>query len=446
MDNHSIFIQKCFWSLPVIGIVTLLSTPALAAAPDDWSKIPTHTVKLFYPGQSTYNWLRSSKHKKGAFRKVKAGEACISCHEGEEAELGNSIVAGGELEPTPIKGKNGFVDLNVQAAYDAKNIYWRFQWKTNMNRAGQMHDYMRFDGTNWAFYGGPRSDDKVREGKEPPLYEDRLSIMVDDGSVPLFAEQGCWQTCHNGMRDQPNEPSKKQVKAHPYLGKVLKKHDIRKYLPNTRNDENADWDKVKSADDIAKLKADGKFLDLMQWRGARSNPVGMADDGYVLEYRMFDGGKKMFSWNVDKKTMTPKYMFDKNKVGMKSLTIADIGNPDKPAAIIKEQNAVPFDANAGWKKGDVLPGRILTRSGAKGSAADNANSNGIWKNGVWTLLWTRPLDTGHPDDDKILKAGSVYNIGFSVHDDNVTTRFHFVSFPVTLGLGVKADITATKIQ
>ena len=51
----------------------------------------------------------------------------------------------------------------------------------------------------------------------------------------------------------------------------------------------------------------------MRWRGHRSNPVGMADDGYVLDYRLVDAGKGPFSWNVDRKTMTPKFMFDPRK-------------------------------------------------------------------------------------------------------------------------------------
>ena len=44
-----------------------------------------------------------------------------------------------------------------------------------MARAGQMHDYMMFDGEKWAFIGGPRSKEAVRSGAQPPLYEDRLS-------------------------------------------------------------------------------------------------------------------------------------------------------------------------------------------------------------------------------------------------------------------------------
>ncbi len=430
----------------IAGLLATASSPALAAPPADWSRIPTKTVTLFYPGQGGYQWMRSRDHRR-ADKKVKRGDACVSCHEGEEAAMGKLIVNGERLEPDPIKGKNGSVDLKVQVAHDGKNLHWRFQWKTNMNRAGQMHNYMVYDGAKWKFVGGPRSSSEVRGGAEPPLYEDRLAIMLDDGRVPGYKEQGCWLTCHEGMRDMPGMATKAQVSGHPRLGKGgLEKSDVRKYLPGSRTDESAGWDKVKSADEVAKLKADGKFLDLMQWRGHRSNPVGMADDGYVLEYRLFDKGKKPFSWNVDKKTMTPKFMFDAKKAGMKSITVADIGNPSKPFAVIKEENAVAYDPNAGWKKGDVLPGRLLTRTGTEGSAADNNASKGVWKDGTWAVTWSRPLDTGHPGDDKILKVGGVYNVSFAVHDDNVTTRFHFVSFPMTLGVGTKASLEAVKVD
>jgi len=42
-------------------------------------------------------------------------------------------------------------------------------------------------------------------------------------------------------------------------------------------------------------------------------------------------------------------------------------------------------------------------------------------------------------------AGGVYNVGFAVHDDNITARGHHVSFVKTLGLGTKADIQAIKL-
>jgi len=432
------------------GVAALLAlgnpVSTMADPPQDWSSIPIHTVKLFYPGQGGYDWLRSPDHKR-AYQKVKRGDACVSCHEGEEQDIGNLIVSGERLEPAPISGKNGWVDLNVQVAYDAENAYFRFQWKTKMDRPGQMHDYVRFDGEKWSSYGGPRSSKDVRSGAQPPLYEDRLALMVDDGSVPLFQQQGCWLTCHRGMRDMPDEPSKDAVEAHPLLGKDgLNESDVRKYLASSRTDEDASWDKVKSAEEIAQIKADGGFLELMQWRAARSNPVGMADDGYVLEYRLSDEGKGPFSSNVDSKTKTPKYMFDESKTGVKSITVTDIGDPSKPYAVIRETNAAPYDPNAGWKTDDVLPGRLLSREDAKGSAADNGDVKGEWKDGTWTVVWTRKMNTGHPEDDKILEVGKSYTFGFAVHDDNVTTRFHFVGFPLSIGFGAEGNIQATKLQ
>ena len=423
-----------------------LSLPAASAPPADWSTIPVKTVTLFYPGQGGYQWLRSSKHKR-AYKKVIQGDSCVSCHEGEEKDIGDLIVAGERLEPAPIPGKNGNIDLAVQVAYDSENAYFRFRWDTNMNRPGQMHNYMRFDGEKWAFYGGPRSSEKVRSGAQPPLYEDRLAIMLDDGTVPGFKEQGCWLTCHNGMRDMPEMASKTDVQAHPLLGKDgLKKSDVRKFLPLSRTDDMAGWEKVKSPDEIAKLKAAGQFVELMQWRAARSNPVGMTDDGYVLEYRLFDAGKGPFGWNVDRKTMTPKYMFDASKVGIRSLTEADVGDTSKPHALIREENAVPYDPDAGWKEGDLLPGRLLSRADAEGSAADNDSTEGVWKDGTWTVVWARKMNTGNPADDKILREGQAYTFGFAIHDDNVTTRFHQVGFPLLIGFGVEGDIQATKIQ
>jgi len=435
--------------LLILGVAALMTGPALAADPANinWSKVPASTVKLFYPGQSSYQWLRSPEHKR-ADRKTAEGDACTSCHVvgKEEEAIGKALVTGKMLEPHPIKGKQAVIDLSVQAAHDAENLYLRAQWKTLQNFPGTAHPHWRYDGKAWKPYGYPRLHKKVWKDGQPAIYEDRFSIMMDDGKVPMFAEQGCWLTCHDGMRDMQKLAKKAKVKAHPLLGKVLHKKDVRKYLPSTRTTENLDWDKTKSAAEVAKLKAAGQFVDLMQWRGHRSNQVDMADDGYVLEYRLFDKGKKMFAKNWDKKKKQPKYMFDASKVGFKAHRAETLRDQSKAPTLIVERNGVKFDPKAGWKKGDLIPQYAVNRSTAKGSAADNDNVKGMWKDGMWTITWTRKLDTGHPADDKIMKAGGVYTVGLAVHDDNLTTRGHHVSWPMTLGIGTKADIEAVTLK
>jgi hypothetical protein len=47
-----------------IALAFSASMSTWAAQPMDWSQIPTTAVKLFHSGQSSYQWLRSSKHKR----------------------------------------------------------------------------------------------------------------------------------------------------------------------------------------------------------------------------------------------------------------------------------------------------------------------------------------------------------------------------------------------
>jgi hypothetical protein len=423
------------------AVAAVLSGAAQAADPAtiDWSKVPAKTVTLFYPGQSTYQWTRGPGHMGAAM--VAQGAACATCHNGQEAKLGDRIVKGGPLEPVPPKGKNGSLPLSVQVAYDDQNAYFRFQWKTNAGYPGDGYPYYRFDGNEWKAYGAPRLSAPAYKGEQPAIYEDRMSMMIDDGAVANYDKQGCWVTCHDGERDaKPAKPD--DVKAHPFY-QAIKRTDVRKYLPATRTDGNASWDKTVTVEDVAKQKAEGKFLDLIQWRAHRSNPVGMADDGYVLEWRNFDAGSNMFSSNMDAKTKQPRYMYDPAKNGNKSFSDA---NPPKNATVLQPgKNAVAFDPTAGWKAGDLVSQYFVNADNAKGSAADNKGAKGEWKDGMWTVILTRPLNLKNPDD-KTLSEGKAYTFGFAVHDDNITTRGHQISFPVSVGFGAKADIQATKLK
>ncbi len=436
--------MKTFRAAPVaLTVIAVLGGCTMLAGDSgtlDWNRVPTKTLTLFYPAQSSYQWLRSADHPGSSM--VTQGTSCVTCHNGQEEKLGNKLVKANKLEPAPVEGKNGAVQLSVQVAYDNESAYFRFQWKTRNPYPGEAYPFLRFDGKEWKPYGNQRLAAAVRKGEQPAVYEDRLSIMLDDGGVPAFANQGCWQTCHNGLRDAPNQPATAAVQANPMLS-ALKKNDVRKYLPSTRTDALASWDKGRSLEEIAKLKAAGGFLELMQWRAHRSNPVGMADDGYVLEYRNFDAGKNMFSSNLDPKTKQPKFMYDPKTVGKRALAIGDIRKMS--TAMLPGQNAVPFDPKAGWKAGDLLSQYYLSRADAAGSAADNKNVKGAWKDGMWTVEWVRPRNLANADD-KALKDGKAYNFAFAVHDDNMTSRGHHVSFPVTIGFGAKAAIEATRLK
>src|SRR5262245_13826301 len=82
-----------------------------------------------------------------------------------------------------------------------------------------------------------------------------------------------------------------------------------------------------------------------------------------------NSGKDMFASNADTKTHAPKFMWDEKKTGYKSITADQLRKGDH--FLIREQNTVPFDSNAGWKEGDLIPDYVISRQDAAGSAADN---------------------------------------------------------------------------
>lgn len=429
-----------------LGLAALGSVPAIGANLEkiDWSAIPKSEIVLFYPGQSSQEWLLGAEHKKGGAKGLKDGKGCLDCHESEEADIGNKIVSGKRLEPKPISGKSGTVKLTVQAAYDQEYLYLRASWPSK--EAGMFHEYVVYKDGKWEDYGSHRAKDSVASGKIRASYEDRFAIMLGDGkSVPAFNSQGCWITCHNDMRFMPNEAKKADVQSHPVLGKSgMKKSDIRKYLPETRTamGDTGGWDKIKNKEEIAALKDKGVFLDLWQWRANRSNPVKMADDGYVREYRNSDAGKNPFFSNWDSEKGQPKFMFDpaKNK-GRAGLSEADFRNPKAPT--LNESNRAPYDPNYKWKNGDLLV--KYGNDKAEGSGADN-QAIGTHANGTWIVVWKRKLNTGNKDDIA-LKPGETYPVSFAVHEDNVTARFHHVSFPLKISIGQgNGQIKAVQIK
>ena len=134
-------------------------------------------------------------------------------------------------------------------------------------------------------------------------------------------------------------------------------------------------------------------------------------------------------------------MWDEKKAGYKSITEDQLHKAQH--VLIKEQNATAFDPKAGWKAGDMVPAYVLSAACASGSAADN-KATGTWKDGEWTVVITLPLGLTN-DDDKALKSGSTYNVGFAVHYGNIAGRGHFVSFVRTIGFGADGRIKAVKL-
>ncbi|QTF92143.1 ethylbenzene dehydrogenase-related protein [Halomonas sp. BM-2019] len=329
--------------------------------------------------------------------------------------------------------------LQLQVAYDDEEVFFRYRWPAD--EPFGYHDLLRYQDGGWVRYGtSPIGPDPNN------TYEDRVTMLVDDGSVPEFGRYGGYITVGDGMRFFTDSASPDEVAAHPHLGQTLGQNDIRKHLPATRT-ETTDWRSVVDAERLAAQREAGYFLDLWHWRAGRSNPIGVSDDQWVGEFRFGDAGTGPYTTNWDGENAQPRWMFDPEIVDRHSLRWEDVAANRfdfDGLYYLAEEFATAFDPDHDWQEGDVIPRRLLREpAGSRGDI--RVHGEGRWADGYWDVTLVRALDTGSPLDDKIFREQGRYDIGIAVHRDATGSRWHYVSHPYSLGFGREADIQAQRI-
>jgi len=311
-----------------------------ASADVDWSAIEAREVVLFYPGQASMEWiLKGSDH--GGKRAFTKGDRCFECHEEEEIDIGDIIVTGEKVEPTPIPDKRGSIAVAVKAAYDADNLYMQFVWEDTE------HAPVPF----------------VDGGKMDPENPIKLAVMLatdseDDPKVEYAERAGCWQTCHHDANYMPHQPDESELAGSPLASRLDLSLGYTKYLKESRSEIEIDgkndakrggWDKLKSEAEIQAALDNGSFMDLLRYKSGS----GESEDGYILEQRVMSGGQ-----------------------------------------------GVSFE--------------------------------GSLNDGIWTVVMVRKLTSDSPGDIS-MSADEMVNIGFAIHDDFSSSRFHHVSLGLKLG-------------
>ena len=177
--------------------------------------------------------------------------------------------------------------------------------------------------------------------------EDRLGVVWEINRIDKFATKGCAVFCHNESKNEK------------------------------------EWYYAVSS---SKEKAD-----MWHWKSVRSNPVGYTEDGYVTtnpskkpeEGRKRDAGSGKAKSNQTKDKSGPAFMQNPSV----SPSVED-------ALLVSE--AVEIKAGTVLQNGQEIPGYMLNTEWT-GSFAD-VKTKGVWKNGNWTLMMSRKLDTGNSDD------------------------------------------------
>lgn len=241
----------------------------------DWDGIAAKEVTLFYPGQTSYEWVFNGKDHGGARAVKKAGDRCAECHGNEQADMGQKIVTGEKAEPTPIIGKPGSIKMTVQAKHDSENISFRFQWPSSPHVPVPFAD----------------------GGKMDPENQVKLAVMFDDGKVELAEQIGCWISCHNDSRYMPDAPAADALSGAGDVAKLIDvSNGVTKYTVASRtkleirgrgDKPRGGWDKLVTADELAQQLADGNFMEVLQYR---SNQPGQV--GYILGDRKLSAGEQ----------------------------------------------------------------------------------------------------------------------------------------------------------
>jgi len=272
-------VQKSAASSPASGT----PAPAVASgAGPAWDNVKVTNVTLFYPGQSSFEWVQTGKDHGGARAFLKGGDRCATCHLKEVKDMGAKIVSGEKLEPTPIPGKRAFIDVKVQATHDAENLHMRFKWKNDKHSPAPF----------------------VEGGKMDPKNQVKLAMMLaengeeDEPKVELVSRAGCWATCHHDSRYMPHKPKPEDMAKFPDITKrlVLEDGGITKYIKSSRTKVEVKgrrgkirggWQKLKEADELAALLKDGSFLDIYRFNSGED-----AENGHVASSRVMTGGQE----------------------------------------------------------------------------------------------------------------------------------------------------------
>lgn len=256
MKQKTLFTKLIFSVGPLLWLVTMNVWAV------DWQTVTSRKVTLFYPGQASWEWLLTDHQ--GATQ-IKSGQACGQCHEGSQHKIGDTLAGGKLLEPAPIAGKTGAIDVDVKTAYDRDNLYIHLEWTA----------------------GAAPSNKPIAD------FESMVSIMLDDGQVPEITRGGCWGACHDDVNGMASAEA--SINTHKYLVKS-----------RTKMTRKGGADAIKSAAELKSLADAGFFAEIWQ---AQLNPGKAAKvlDGSILETRHdhspaqvsvkaeFNNGK----WSVD---------------------------------------------------------------------------------------------------------------------------------------------------
>jgi cytochrome c-type protein NapC len=348
----------------------------------DWDSVPAREVNIFYPGQASMEWVLNGSDHGGARAFIKGGDRCVNCHDKEAQDMGPKIVGGEHPkieEPTLIPGKRGAFPVQVQAAHDGSNVYFRFQWPD----------------------GGHNPAPFVDGGKMDPENSVKLAVMLATDEVEHAGGAGCWGTCHHDANGMPDQPEGQEVTK--YIGESRTGIEIK----GKRGKKRGGWDKRKGDAEIkAELDA-GHVMDLLRVKAG----TGATEDGHILADRVMEGGQGLVAtakldagtWTV---VMQRKLKSDKpGDLSMEAGKLYNLGF----AVHDDHTNGRYHHVSLGYKLGfdneeaeinavkrDAKPAAAGAAPATAGAAAPKAAGGAVASNVDWSKASNREINIFYP--------------------------------------------------
>ena len=252
----------------------------------------------------------------------------------------------------------GIYYVRIKAAYDDQRLHLQLQWADSTQSVARRDWVYQGDATTGSFVRGNKDEDVVY-----------LSFLVNP-AVAGRSASGCTTACHVNERLGATSPED-----------IAYRFTMHSASPGLRADA---W----------------------TWHAARSNPLGLADDGYWDDVALYGDcpdppactqlcasgaappcSTPPYFGNRDSVTKLPLFMsVDGVNASPASLFLSGAGSP---AAVTFDPLTVPPAANAS------LPGYALQWPSKN---RDDVSANGTWLNGVWTVELSRNLVTSDPND------------------------------------------------
>jgi hypothetical protein len=269
----------------------------------------------------------------------------------------------------------GTTDVLLRAVHADDTIYFLMQYKDATQSFERAPWEKQADGA-WKKLKDPED----QGGDSNKYYEDKMAVIWNISS-PAFEQRGCFSACHVG-------------EGKPYGNK---------YTANP-----------------------GERLDIWHWKSVRTGAVGQIDDQYVDNTR-YDKEKSPEAGRKSDPKTGGGYADNVSQDRSKPMWALP-GNKPAPPYWIEESAKTQFD-DSKYRTGDKVPGILVAPlAGDRG----DIKVASTWKDGTWTLEFSRKLTTGSQFDVQFNDLSKDYAFGVAVFD-NAQVRHAFSAGVVNLG-------------